>query len=74
VAAAGLLERLHAAGAHSHIPRASLDYAIEVGMRMLTLRGIVTEVEGVYAAAPEEAGLLRYYANSIAHLLPEAAG
>ena len=43
----------------------------EVGMRMLTLRGIVTETEGVYAAAPDKAGLLRFYANSIAHLLPE---
>jgi hypothetical protein len=31
----------------------------------------VTEAEDIYAAAPEEAGLLRYYANSIAHLLPE---
>jgi len=72
-AAAGLLDRLQAAGAHSHIPRASFDYAVEVGMRMLTLRGIVTEAEGVYAAAPEEAGLLRFYANTIAHLLPEAA-
>ncbi len=72
-AAAGLLERLHAAGAHAHIPRASLDYAVEVGMRMLTLRGIVTETEGVYAAAPDEAGLLRFYASSIAHLLPEEA-
>ncbi|MHA1528789.1 MAG: 1-acyl-sn-glycerol-3-phosphate acyltransferase [Alphaproteobacteria bacterium] len=71
--AAGLLERLHAAGAHAHIPRASLDYAVEVGIRMLTLRGIVTEAEGLYAVAPGEAGLLRYYANSIAHLLPEAA-
>ena len=40
-------------------------------MRMLTLRGIVTEAQGVYAAAPKEAELLRFYANSIAHLLPE---
>ncbi len=72
-AAAGLLERLHAAGAHAHIPRASFDYAVEVGMRMLTLRGIVTETGAVYAAAPEETGLLRYYANTIAHLLPEEA-
>jgi glycerol-3-phosphate O-acyltransferase len=72
-AAAALLERLQAAGAHAHIPRASLDYAVEVGMRMLTMRGIVTEAEGIYTAAPEEAGLLRYYANTIAHLLPEEA-
>ncbi len=72
-AAAALLERLHAAGAHAHIPRASLDYAVEVGMRMLTLRGIVTEAESLYAPAPDETGLLRYYANTIAHLLPEKA-
>ncbi|MFQ5566955.1 MAG: 1-acyl-sn-glycerol-3-phosphate acyltransferase, partial [Paracoccaceae bacterium] len=72
-AAAALLDRLHAAGAHSHIPRASFDYAVDVGMRMLTLRGIVTEAEGIYAAAPGEVELLRYYANTIAHLLPEAA-
>ncbi|MEE8454902.1 MAG: 1-acyl-sn-glycerol-3-phosphate acyltransferase [Limibaculum sp.] len=72
-AAAGLLERLQAAGAHVHIPRASLDYAVEVGMRMLTLRGIVTEAESLYAPASDETGLLRYYANTIAHLLPEQA-
>ncbi len=70
-AAAGLWERLQAVGAHSHIPGDSLDYAVEFGLRMLTLRGLVTETEGVYAAAPEETGLLRYYANSIAHLVPE---
>jgi glycerol-3-phosphate O-acyltransferase len=73
-AAAGLLERLQAAGAHAHIPRASLGYAVEVGLRMLTLRHIVTEAEGIYTAAPDEAGLLCYYANTIAHLLPEEAG
>ena len=72
-AAAEMLDRLHAAGAHSHIPRGSFDYTVEVGMRMLTLRGIVTEAEDLYTAAPEETGLLRYYANAIAHLLPEKA-
>jgi glycerol-3-phosphate O-acyltransferase len=73
-AAAGLLDRLHEAGAHTHIPRGSLNYAVEVGLRMLMMRGIVTEAEGIYTAMPEEAGLLRYYANTIAHLLPEQAG
>ena len=73
-AAAALLERLNAAGAHVHMPRASLDYMVEAGLRMLTLRRIVTEAGGVYTAVPEEAGLLRYYANTIAHLLPEEVG
>ena len=73
-AAAALLERLNAAGAHVHMPRASLDYMVEAGLRMLTLRRIVTEAGGVYTAVPEEAGLLGYYANTIAHLLPEEVG
>ena len=73
-AAARLLDRLNEAGAHTHIPRGSLDYAVEVGLRMLMMRGIVTEAEGIYTAMPEEAGLLCYYANTIAHLLPEQTG
>lgn len=66
-----LLERLRAAGAHSHIPRNSTGYAVEVGMRMLTLRGFVTGTDEAWAAAPAHKDLLRYYANAIAHLLPE---
>jgi hypothetical protein len=36
---------------------------------MLTLRRLVGEREGLYYARSEELPLLRYYANSIAHLL-----
>ncbi|MGQ0547219.1 MAG: 1-acyl-sn-glycerol-3-phosphate acyltransferase [Betaproteobacteria bacterium] len=64
-----LLERLRAAGAHVYIPRSDLDYALTVGLRMLTLRRLVEEKEGLYAARPEELPLLAYYANSIAHLV-----
>jgi hypothetical protein len=35
---------------------------------MLTLRHLVEEREGLYAAREDELPLLRYYANSIAHL------
>ena len=52
------------------MPRHDRDYAIEVGLRMLTLRGVVTSEEGLYRPNPEELDLLRYYANSIAHLTP----
>jgi len=38
-------------------------------LRMLTLRRLVEEREGVFSAREEELPLLRYYANSIAHLL-----
>jgi hypothetical protein len=36
---------------------------------MLRLRRLVEERDGLLAARPEELPLLRYYANSIAHLL-----
>jgi hypothetical protein len=36
---------------------------------MLTLRGLVREREGLFVADPDELTLLRYYANSIAHLV-----
>ncbi len=64
-----LLERLEAAGAHVYVPRRDLDYAVNVGLRMLLLRRLVDERDGAYAACPGEMHVLRYYANSIAHLL-----
>jgi glycerol-3-phosphate O-acyltransferase len=64
---------LQAAGAHVYIPRKDLDYAIVAGLRTLTLRHIVLESEGLYRANPDEALVLRYYANSIGHLLPSGA-
>jgi glycerol-3-phosphate O-acyltransferase len=67
------IRRLIASGAHIHIPRADQDYAIEVGLRMLLLRRFVLEENGLYRANPAEEMLLRYYANSIAHLLREPA-
>ncbi|MBI1942996.1 MAG: 1-acyl-sn-glycerol-3-phosphate acyltransferase [Betaproteobacteria bacterium] len=64
-----LIEKLEAAGAHVYIPRQDLDYAVSVGLRMLTLRRLVENRDGLYSARPEETPLLRYYANSIVHLL-----
>ncbi|HZO03288.1 MAG TPA: 1-acyl-sn-glycerol-3-phosphate acyltransferase [Burkholderiales bacterium] len=64
-----LLARLEAAGAHVYIPRGDLDYALTVGLRMLRLRHLVEEKEGVFHARAEELPLLAYYANSISHLV-----
>ncbi len=64
-----LIEKLATAGAHVYIPRKDLDYAVTVGLRMLTLRRLVEEKDGLYAVRPIELPLIRYYANSIAHLL-----
>ena len=63
-----LTEELEARRAHVYVPRGDQDYAIAVGLRMLTLRRLVEDAEGLYRARPEELPLLNYYANSIAHL------
>lgn len=65
-AVSDLMDKLAAAGAHIHVPRADRDYAIGVGIRMLTLRRLVLEREGLYRANPEDCALLAYYANAIA--------
>jgi len=64
-----LMQQFSTRGTHVHIPRGDREYAIEVGLRMLRLRHLVAEAEGLYSVQPEEIALLRYYANSIAHLL-----
>jgi glycerol-3-phosphate O-acyltransferase len=64
-----LKQELEDAGAHVYLPRGDEDYAIEVGLRMLGLRRLVAEAEeGRFRAVPGELHVLRYYANSIAHL------
>jgi glycerol-3-phosphate O-acyltransferase len=65
-----LIEALESKGAQVYVPRRDRDYAIAAGLEMLTLRHIVDESEGLFAARPEEAKVVAYYANSIAHLLP----
>ncbi len=63
-----LLRRLQAAGAHVYVPRTDEEYATGVGLRMLTLRHLVEERDGLYAPVEGELPLLRYYANAIRHL------
>jgi glycerol-3-phosphate O-acyltransferase len=63
-----LLQQLEAAGAHVYVPRKDQDYAIGVGLRMLTLRRLVADEGGNYRVAPGETPMLDYYASSIAHL------
>jgi glycerol-3-phosphate O-acyltransferase len=63
-----LAEALRERGAHVYVPRRDFDYAINVGLRMLLLRRLIHERDGLYTAQAAELPLLRYYANSIAHL------
>jgi glycerol-3-phosphate O-acyltransferase len=71
-AAAERIADLEAEGAHVYIPRRDRDYALGVGLRMLTLRHVVIEENGLFRAAPDELPILAYYANAIAHLQPSA--
>ena len=64
---------LERSGAHVYVPRADQDYAIDVGLRMLTLRRLVSDTDGIFAPVAAEMPLLEYYANSIAHLFREPA-
>lgn len=72
-AAFALLRAWEARGAHIYVPRHDQDYAIGVGLRMLTLRHIVEEREGLYRPVPENLPVLAYYANSVAHFGGEVA-
>jgi glycerol-3-phosphate O-acyltransferase len=65
-----LMQELRMTDARVYIPRRDMDYAVTVGLRMLTLRHLVREHDGLFTAAPDELQVLAYYANSIAHLLP----
>ena len=64
-----LIEQLEQAGRHVYIPRGDLDYSVDVGIRMLTLRHILNDQDGVLSVADDEHVLLNYYAASIAHLV-----
>ena len=68
-----LIVKLEATGARVYVPRSDQAYAVVVGLRMLELRHMVIEEDGLYRANPDELPILTYYANSIAHLLPETA-
>lgn len=64
----GLIGRLREAEAYVYLPRESADLAVELGLRSLARRHLVRWEEGSYRANPGETILLKYYANSIAHL------
>ena len=69
-----LFEQLEKQGYRAYIPRGNREYSVTVGIRMLTLRHLILDQDGIYSVNPKEVELLNYYANSIAHLvetLPE---
>lgn len=71
------LER-HMVAMHQQMPAievhhhsASLRTAAEEARRILVMRGLVRQQDGLLMPVQAKQDLLRYYANSIAHLLPE---
>ncbi len=60
-------QELASRGIYSHVPRADEDYTVEVGLRMLTLRHMAQEKDGLYSADPANRPLVAYYANAIGH-------
>ena len=67
-----MLDTLDAVRAVVYVPRRDFDYAMRVGLRMLLLRRLVEEKEGLYRAVARDLPVLCYYANSIAHLFKQA--
>jgi glycerol-3-phosphate O-acyltransferase len=67
-----LWEELENQSAYIYIPRNDREYAVEVGLRMLTLRHLVGQKGGLYQPVAKNLNVLQFYANSIAHLVPGA--
>ena len=63
-----LIDELQARDAKVYIPRSDREYSIEVGLRMLTLRRLIADQDGMLTVVPRERHLLQYYSNAIAHL------
>lgn len=67
--AAKLRDRLQ--HAHIHMPRDDFAYMVEVALRNLVLRRVLKEEAGVYRVGPDQMRIVAYYAESIAHLVPD---
>jgi glycerol-3-phosphate O-acyltransferase len=62
-----LTGELSSTGAHLYIPRQDPDYLLHVGLRMLTLRRLVSREGDAWRIVPSEREVVAYYANSIEH-------
>jgi glycerol-3-phosphate O-acyltransferase len=62
-------QQMPAIEVHHH--SASLRTAAEEARRILVMRGLVRQQDGLLMPVQAKQDLLRYYANSIAHLLPD---
>ena len=66
-----LIAQLQTNGAPVYVTTQSRVETILNALEMLKIRRLVVESERIYQAAPGEDDILAYYANSIAHWMPE---
>ncbi|MGV6811796.1 MAG: 1-acyl-sn-glycerol-3-phosphate acyltransferase [Brevirhabdus sp.] len=64
------IDTLTEQGAHVHVPRGNIEYEVEVGLRMLTLRKVASEKDGMVQVKPGEEAFIAYYAASVQQQLP----
>ncbi len=64
-----IIKAIQSQDAHVHIPHEDQEYAVEFGIRILKMRKVIREENGVFHNNPEEDILLNYYANAIIHLV-----
>ncbi|MGE0281756.1 MAG: 1-acyl-sn-glycerol-3-phosphate acyltransferase [Rhizobiaceae bacterium] len=65
-----LMRQIEAAGGHVDMPEDEREVAVAEGLGLLSLRHMIeADALGRYRASRRERLLLRYYANSVAHLL-----
>jgi len=74
VAAHALQTELEEKKARIYVPHADTDYALSVGLRMLTLRHLIIEKDGLFTVGLDEMPMLQYYANAIAHYFEPLEG
>ena len=53
------IEHIERNGAHVHLPRMDRDYAVSAGIRMLILRHMIEQKDGLYRANSDELVLLQ---------------
>lgn len=58
-------------GGHIHLPRDDADYAVTVGLRALSERGMIVETDDLYTIPQDQIPAVTYYANSLSHLFLE---
>ncbi len=66
-----LLDRIASRHGNTWVVRRDADYAVDLGLRMLTIRRLLASEDDGYRIREGEAPVLRYYANAIRHLLEE---